>query len=125
MSNISLMALATRKADWLAARQSVLAQNIANANTPAYRARDLASFESAMASARLDMTVTSSKHLAASDEATAPFAMTETSGDSTLNGNTVALEREMSKLGETNSQYALSVNLIKSYHRLTMMSFKG
>jgi flagellar basal-body rod protein FlgB len=125
MSDVSLMALATRKADWLAARQAVLAQNIANANTPAYHARDLAAFDDALSAARLEMVSTNPAHIPASEDAAAPFAIVTQDGDATLNGNSVSLEKEMAKLGETNSQYALSVNLIKSYHKLSMMALKG
>jgi flagellar basal-body rod protein FlgB len=119
------MALATRKADWLATRQAVLAQNIANANTPSYHARDLAAFDSALSAARLEMASTNPKHLAASEDAAAPFTVAAQEGDATLNGNSVSLEKEMAKLGETNSQYALSINLIKSHHKLAMIALKG
>ena len=37
MSEIQLMNLAVQKADWLSVRQSILAQNVANANTPSYQ----------------------------------------------------------------------------------------
>ncbi len=119
------MALATRKADWLATRQAVLAQNVANANTPAYRARDLAAFDDALASAGLRLASTNARHIAASEDAAAPFAVLTQDSDATLNGNSVSLEKEMAKLGETNSQHALSISLIKSTHKLAMMALKG
>jgi flagellar basal-body rod protein FlgB len=125
MSDISLMALAAHKTDWLAARQAVLAQNIANANTPGFRARDLVSFETALADTKLQLASTHSGHMAAPESNASGVRLVETAGDQTLNGNDVSLEREMAKLGETNGQYALGINLIKSQHRLAMLSLKG
>jgi flagellar basal-body rod protein FlgB len=125
MSDISLMALATRKMDWLAERQAVVAQNIANADTPAYRARDLSAFNQALSGAALKLAATDPRHIGLAESAGNHAEIVEIAGDRTFNGNNVSLERELAKLGETNGQYALSVNLVKSFHRLAMMSLKG
>lgn len=126
MSEIQLMSLATQKADWLAARQGVIAQNIANANTPAYQARDLMPFEAVLNSTGLQMAATNAAHLSAGGEGSAAAAIvTLPSGtDQTFNGNSVSLEGEMAKLGETTSQYALSTSIIKSFHKMIMTSLK-
>ncbi len=47
-------ALAARRLDYIDQRQRVLAQNIANANTPNYQARDLSPFEARRASRIVD-----------------------------------------------------------------------
>ena len=41
LSSMSIFAMAQSKMSWLGQRQTVLAQNIANADTPSYRAKDL------------------------------------------------------------------------------------
>lgn len=41
LRNLTLFDMTKTKMDWLAQRQKILAQNIANANTPNYKARDL------------------------------------------------------------------------------------
>ena len=41
LSTLNVFRLATMKMGWLSERQGVLAQNIANADTPDYRAKDL------------------------------------------------------------------------------------
>jgi flagellar basal-body rod protein FlgB len=125
MSDMSLMALAARKAEWLAARQAIVSQNIANANTPGYRARELAGFDAALTDARLEMAATNLRHISSVQDGLPAFATVMQGGDAGVTGNDVSLEREMSKLGETSSQYALTSNLIKSQHRLAMMSLKG
>jgi flagellar basal-body rod protein FlgB len=43
-----LFALLSRRAAWLGARQGVLAQNVANADTPGFRPTDLVPFERAL-----------------------------------------------------------------------------
>ena len=41
LSQIPLFAALSKRMSWLADRQAVLAQNVANADTPGYAARDL------------------------------------------------------------------------------------
>src|SRR5271169_6404695 len=47
-TQIGLFDLAEKRLAWTAQRQSVLAANIANANTPGFQARDVQSFESVL-----------------------------------------------------------------------------
>ena len=51
MNQISkdVFALAEKRLEWTGQRQSVLAQNIANVNTPGYTARDVKSFDQVLA----------------------------------------------------------------------------
>ncbi len=51
LNKVSLFGMMKQRLAWLGQRQEVLAQNIANADTPGYR-RKLISFESAMDGAR-------------------------------------------------------------------------
>lgn len=121
------MSLATQKSEWLAARQAMLSQNIANANTPAYKARDLVPFEAVLQSTGLQMAATSPSHLKAGGDAagSAEIVSQLIPGDQTFNGNTVSLEGEMAKLGETTSNYALTTSIIKSFHKMIMTSLKS
>ena len=45
MQILPLLDMAHQQASWLSARQSAVAANIANANTPDYQARDVTPFE--------------------------------------------------------------------------------
>jgi flagellar basal-body rod protein FlgB len=82
---LEIFTLATARAQHAAARQAVVAQNIANADTPGYRARDIADF--------MDSWV------GAADSAGAPTAMVprviDAQTPASPNGNTVSLELEM------------------------------
>jgi flagellar basal-body rod protein FlgB len=127
MSDLSLMSLAVQKAEWLAARQAIVAQNIANANTPGYKSRDLVPFEAVLQTTGFRMVSTHAGHLAANGATGgAPALVSSISrAESTANGNNVSLEGEMAKLGETTGQYALTTSIIKSFHKMIMSSLKA
>lgn len=127
MEPIFLLDLASRKTAWLAARQATVAQNIANANTPGYKAKDVAAFSDVMAQTRLDMVATNAGHLsfggAGEVGATGQREQAE-DFDVTESGNSVGLEQEMAKAGAVNREYALTTNLVKSFHSMLMAALK-
>ena len=67
MDPIFLQDLAARKTAWLAARQAVVAANVANANTPGFHAKDIAPFKDVLAHTELAMASTASAHLQPAD----------------------------------------------------------
>ncbi len=64
---MGLLRLAASRLAWIDRRQGVLAQNIANANTPGYVARDVQPFAQSMARALTPLAMTSPLHLAGTD----------------------------------------------------------
>lgn len=110
-TDIGLFQLADRRLAWVDKRQQVLAQNVANANTPGYEPRDLASFGGVLKS--LGMTTTSPVHIAAAGDA----ARSAVSGvpDRAPGGNAVSIEREMSKVADTAGIQELVLNLERGY----------
>ena len=54
MEPVNLFDLATRQSQWLAVRQSAIASNIANVNTPGYTANDVEPFEKVLNLVRTD-----------------------------------------------------------------------
>lgn len=78
------------------ARQALVAQNIANADTPGYRARDLHSFAEAYGASTGGLRTTRAGHIGAA-EAGRPF---ERASEASPNGNTVSLESEMLSAAE-------------------------
>jgi flagellar basal-body rod protein FlgB len=126
MPEVQLLSLATQKIDWLSMRQLILAQNVANVNTPKYRAMDVVPFESFLHSPQLAMTVSNERHIDASQGMTERVrTQQDRTGDANFSGNNVSLENEFLKLGETNGQFALSTGLIKSFNRMIMASLKA
>lgn len=112
VSQIPLFALADRRTAWLAARQSVLAQNIANADTPHYRARDLAPFASGFAP-HLALASTASGHLAGRPAPAAPVLTPP--GEHAPDGNAVAIDEQLVKVADTDTAHELTLSLSRTY----------
>lgn len=125
MQPVHLFNLAFDKADWLSVRQATVAENIANANTPAYRTREIVPFETTMQRTELALATTSPGHFALVGRpahATPENAPRAGFGGA---GNDVSLEKELIKAGEVSRDYSLSVSIVKSFHRMWMASLKG
>ena len=74
MEPVNLFDLAAKQAQWLAVRQSAIAGNIANANTPGYRAVDVEPFEKVLDQTGVSLTATQAGHLGG-DATEAGFAI--------------------------------------------------
>lgn len=109
------VALAERRLHWLDSRQRVLAQNIANADTPGYVARDLSPFAAAVsrAAAAAEPRRTDPRHLAPRN---AGLARPERAPmERAPNGNAVSLEEQALRLAETDQAHALAMGLHRKY----------
>ena len=126
MGPIQLFDIAQRRNEWLARQQAVIAGNIANANTPGFKTRELAPFADLVTGA-LPLAATRAGHLqASSTPPTAPAAeRAPAAGETFHSGNDVSLEQEFMKAGEVMRSYSLNTGLIKSFHRLLLASAKG
>ena len=103
---------------WLQDRQRVLAENVSNANTPGFRARDLEEpdFEDLLRRtvAPVAMRATSSRHLSGIGANTdVKFKISETDAMGDKSGNSVELETEMMKVSQTAADHELMSNLYK------------
>lgn len=124
LKNISLFSSLGQKLEWLSERQKVLAQNIANANTPGYKPQDLkkVSFSTHLeqynSSAKLQMARDDNEHLSANGTGSGHFEIREersTFSETTPDGNAVNLEDELIKMGETQMDYTMAINLYKKH----------
>lgn len=109
---LSLLRMASELAAHSAARQSVIAENIANADTPGYRARDIPGFAEAMAEPTgFAPRATRPGHMSFAEEARFEPREQAALGAETPNGNSVALEDQMVRAAElrTNHDMALGV----------------
>ena len=101
---------------WLNDRQRVLAQNVANADTPGYNAKDLPEpdFRRLLgnSAAQLKLAGGDAGHLTggAAGDRLGGRAL-DKPGDRTVSGNSVVLEDEMMKVAETAANYELMTNL--------------
>lgn len=108
----------TRMAQGLAAnagaRLGVIAQNVANADTPGYKARDLPDFaETYAADNGLAMRATRSGHLGAPDNPR-PAEPILAGGSAAPNGNTVSLEMEMVKSVEARQSHDMALAIYRA-----------
>ena len=99
-----IMRLSQAMARHAAQRQVVISQNVANADTPGYRARDVAPF-----AAYLQQTGVMDS-LRAGQLHTLPSArVSETAGSMSPNGNSVSLEQEMMRAAEARQSHDLAL----------------
>ncbi len=125
MSEPYVFKLAAQRSDWLSTRQTLIAGNVANANTPGYRATDLQPFASVLDATQVSMTTTNPMHMAPTDqELTAAHVVETEPSDETMSGNTVRLENEMIKLGDVNRDYTMGTNLKRVLHQMMMSVLK-
>ena len=127
LSNLSIFGLASDRMTWLAARQKVTSENVANAGTPKFQSRDVTSF-----AAMIDGNRTTGSGLVATDPRHIPGLSTTSSAGiremddptaihTSINGNTVNLEEQTIRAAETSDQYRMAAQLYrKSYDLLTM-----
>jgi flagellar basal-body rod protein FlgB len=109
-----------KKMAWLGERQQVLAQNIANLDTPGFVPHDLKKpdFRTLVAdpSMRIPLSATQPMHLAGRGAAGAAGRVETVKGGERLpSGNAVSLEGEMMKVSETASDYAVVSNLYRRH----------
>ena len=116
LAGLQLFHQIEQKMDWLVARQSVLAENVANADTPGYLSKDLKpySFQRELQNASaVEMTTTSDNHMQVNGNASAvPVVETqEGAWETTFDGNQVSLEDQMTKIADTGMEYQAMTNL--------------
>lgn len=97
-------------------RQRVIATNVANADTPGYRARDLREFDPDRAPVQLK--ATRPGHVAAGGWGSAA-GIIDARGEPSPNGNSVSIEDEMLRAADAKRQFDLSLSVMQS--GLTMM----
>jgi flagellar basal-body rod protein FlgB len=90
-------------------RLGVIAQNVANADTPGFQAQDVQDFSEVWESSRHEaMHSTRAGHIGAGD-AGLTAGVFDAPGQSSPNGNTVSVETEMVKAVETRQQHEMAL----------------
>lgn len=126
--DIPLFAMLKSRMGYLSERQKVIAQNVANADTPDYQPRDLKSYSfkasldrqvagqpyrggpvSSTATTGVQMMATSASHMAPSSAAGVWRAPVGVDSETTLDGNSVTLEDQMLKMTDARMNYDAAV----------------
>ena len=110
-----VMKLAQDLARHSGARQAQIAKNIANADTPGYRARDLSDFSESYRKNETStaMRVSRTGHMARSDLA-GNIRTLDLGGEAAPNGNNVSLEEQMSLSTDARSKHELALTVYRS-----------
>jgi flagellar basal-body rod protein FlgB len=116
LNGIPLFSLISGRMSWLSARQSVLAENVANGDTPHYVARDMkpVDFKTMLAGQAPGnhLAVTNPRHIAIGAKGGSSYEQEDAIGEGgTPTGNVVSVEQEMIKLSDTQIQYQTATNL--------------
>ncbi len=135
LTDLPMFGLIRNRMNWLGQRQQVLSQNVANADTPSYRARDLKEFdfrEVLDSSRRRQMGVnldrTNIAHsLGTSSSGRSEFSSGEVrdSYETAPDGNAVVLEEQMIKMSESVTNHGLMTQIYKKQLAMFKMVTRG
>ncbi|MCP8896802.1 flagellar basal body rod protein FlgB [Shinella daejeonensis] len=125
MNPIQFFELASRQAEWLSVRQGVVAGNIANVNTPNFRAKDVTPFQSVLETTGTRMAATHPGHFTETEMASRVIETRPTEEIGVQeSGNTVGLAQELMKEGEVKREFELNAGLVKAFHRMMLMTVR-
>ena len=121
LSNVPLFNIVKKRMAWLGQRQEVISQNIANSDTPKYKAQDIKKFRFKelirKESSNMRMLTTDSDHRGGQRKRWSEFGVGEVKSpyETAPNGNSVILEEQLSKMGESSVNYRLTTELYKKH----------
>jgi flagellar basal-body rod protein FlgB len=114
ISDIPILSMLRTRMQWHQVRQQVLAENVANADTPNYQARDLAplDFSRELQSASLGVARTNANHIAPSSGSGSQLESDATARyEIRPRGNSVSHEDEMMKVAGNQMDYEAVTSL--------------
>lgn len=117
LMNMPVFSALTDKMRWHQTRQGLLAENVANAETPGYRGRDLAQYsfadrQAGLSSASITTVATQPMHFSVSSSEGGAFgAQRMANFEITPEGNGVTLEDEMMKVSTNLMDYQAVTSL--------------
>ena len=125
MQPVNLFELASQQAQWVTARQKVVANNIANVDTNGFTPSDIVPFKEVLKSGAGGMMVTDPKHIASGADGS-EFKVIERDRDP-ISGSTqpVKIEDELISAGEVRKTYELNTAIVKAFHRMILMTARA
>jgi len=120
---LSIFTTLGEKMRWHQARQSLLAENVANAETPGYRGRDLKAFDlgdpAPASQAGISTATTQPRHISVGASSSGAYgAQRMASFEITPEGNGVTLEDEMMKVTTNMMDYQAATTLYQKSVRI-------
>lgn len=120
LKGLKIFAMMQERMRWLARRQEVVAQNIANADTPKFRPKDLKELDFARHmrphTPEPVLRLTNAAHIAAGNRPDPIKAEPDRDTyEISPTGNAVVIEEQMMKVAETQANYRLAANLYQKH----------
>lgn len=135
LDRIPLLGLLVQRMDYLTARQRVIADNVANADTPGYRPKDIApsAFARELSGvagggvAPVALKTTAPGHIAGPGSPPSGRGQPRTADDYEIapSGNAVVLEEQMARLAEVQMDHATITSLYRKQIGLLRMALGG
>ncbi len=121
--NLSVFNTANQNLRYLSAKQQVIAENIANVNTPGYLPKDIQKQKESFSSS-LELATTNPMHLNSKGTTTTEFDVTVARPDSalTIDGNGVILEDQMNMASKASSEYNKTITIFNKYKTLLQVA---
>ncbi|WP_375689917.1 flagellar basal body rod protein FlgB [Pseudooceanicola sp. LIPI14-2-Ac024] len=112
---------------WLGARQVVISENIANADTPDYKSKDVGAFDAMMEGNERSngLRVTKPNHIQGAPKSNIGIEADTGPWEQSLDGNTVSLEQQTIKAAEVSEGYKLAASLYRKGHDLLTLAVTG
>lgn len=112
LENIEIVKLASSMARHAASRHSLIAQNIANADTPGYQARDLAAFDPSQPSG-FRAAATDARHFQSANQVSPESREVDLKAGASPNGNFVSLEDQMVRSAEVRHSHEMALTIYR------------
>lgn len=131
LDGMTLFTAVKKRLSWLGQRQEVLAQNIANADTPEFRPSDLKPFEFREIVRRetmqVNMSRTGGNHLEGQRKAIRDFHEDQfiKPYETLPDGNAVVLEEQMAKVNETQINHRFTTEVYKKHLGMLRMAVRS
>jgi flagellar basal-body rod protein FlgB len=113
---ISIMRVASLMARHATSRQSTISQNIANADTPNYRAKDIVSFSETIGGSGFSSAVQTTRpgHMRMENRDGIHWRSAEDSSEQKPNRNTVSIEHEILKSIEVEREHSQALSIYQN-----------
>ena len=128
IADLPLLSQIKGRLTWLDERQRVIAENVANADTPGYVGRDLSQptdFAAVLRGGPLSMTRTSAMHIAPTGPTARFDAHKAPDSETTLDGNSVVVEEQMLKMAESRMAYDAAIGLYQKSMQMLRMAARA
>jgi flagellar basal-body rod protein FlgB len=123
LNNLTLFQMAMTKMEWASQRQKILAQNVANIDTPDYKEHDLKKLDFKhllqQQTPQVKLAETNPLHQSGTVPPEDRFRANRLKFEESPDGNAVSEEDQMQKVGETQGQYSTAVTLMQA--QMTML----